>query len=63
MSFLAVYQQVMFWPRAVQIITLLMVVPLFLALGTPVRLAIEGGPRWLAVAGAAGAGDADRGAG
>lgn len=47
MSFLAVYQQVMFWPRAVQIITLLMVVPLFLALGTPVRLAIEGGPRWL----------------
>ena len=49
MSFLAVYQQVMFWPRAVQIITLLMVVPLFLALGTPVRLAIEGGPRWLGV--------------
>jgi cytochrome c oxidase assembly factor CtaG len=47
MSFLAVYQQVMFWPRAVQIITLLMVVPLFLALGMPVRLAIEGGPRWL----------------
>jgi cytochrome c oxidase assembly factor CtaG len=50
MSFLAVYQQVMFWPRAVQIIVLLMVVPMFLALGTPVRLAIEGGPRWLAMA-------------
>ncbi|GAA1954495.1 cytochrome c oxidase assembly protein [Catenulispora subtropica] len=50
MSFLGVYQQVLFWPRAVQIITLLMVVPLFLALGAPVRLAVEGGPRWLAVA-------------
>lgn len=49
MSFLGVYQQVLFWPRAVQIITLLMVVPLFLALGAPVRLAVEGGPRWLAV--------------
>jgi cytochrome c oxidase assembly factor CtaG len=48
MSFLGVYQQVMFWPRAVQIITLLMVVPLFLALGAPVLLAVEGGPRWLA---------------
>ncbi len=48
MSFLAVYQQVMFWPRAVQIITLLMVVPMFLALGMPLTLAIEGGPRWLA---------------
>ncbi|MBW8805039.1 MAG: cytochrome c oxidase assembly protein [Catenulisporales bacterium] len=50
MSFLGVYQQVLFWPRAVQVITLLMVVPLFLALGAPVRMAIEGGPRWLAVA-------------
>jgi cytochrome c oxidase assembly factor CtaG len=50
MSFLAVYQQVMFWPRAVQIIVLLMVVPMFLALGTPVRLVLEGGPRVLAVA-------------
>ncbi|MFD0637087.1 cytochrome c oxidase assembly protein [Catenulispora yoronensis] len=50
MSFLGVYQQVLFWPRAVQIITLLMVVPLFLALGAPVLLAVEGGPRWLAVA-------------
>jgi cytochrome c oxidase assembly factor CtaG len=29
---------------------LLMVVPLFLALGTPVRLMVEGGPRWLASA-------------
>ncbi|MEY9933621.1 cytochrome c oxidase assembly factor CtaG [Catenulispora sp. GP43] len=48
MSFLAVYQQVMFWPHAVQIITLLMVVPLFLALGMPLALVIEGGPRWLA---------------
>jgi cytochrome c oxidase assembly factor CtaG len=48
MSFLAVYQQVMFWPRAVQIITLLMVVPLFLALGMPLTLAVEGGPTWVA---------------
>ena len=50
MSFLGVYQQVMFWPRAVQIIMLLMVAPLFLALAMPVRLMIEGGPRWLAAA-------------
>lgn len=48
MSFLATYQQVMFWPRAVQIITLLMVVPLLLALGAPVRLAVEAGPARLA---------------
>jgi cytochrome c oxidase assembly factor CtaG len=48
MSFLGVYQLVLFWPRAVQIITLLMVVPLFLALGAPVKLAVEAGPRWLA---------------
>jgi cytochrome c oxidase assembly factor CtaG len=47
MSFLGVYQQVLFWARAVQIITLLMVVPLFLALGAPLGLAIEAGPRWL----------------
>jgi cytochrome c oxidase assembly factor CtaG len=47
MSFLGVYQQVLFWPRAVQIITLLMVVPLFLALGAPLSLAAEAGPRWL----------------
>ena len=50
MSFLGVYQQVLFWPRAIQVITLLMVVPLFLALGAPVRLAVEGGPRRLAAA-------------
>jgi cytochrome c oxidase assembly factor CtaG len=43
MSFLGTYQQVLFWPRAVQIITLLMVVPLFLALGAPVRLAVDAG--------------------
>jgi cytochrome c oxidase assembly factor CtaG len=48
MSFLATYQQVLFWPRAVQVITLLMVVPLLLALGSPVRLAVEAGPAWLA---------------
>lgn len=48
MSFLATYQQVLFWPRAVQIITLLMVVPLLLALGAPVRLAIDAGPGRLA---------------
>ena len=47
MSFLGVYQQVLFWDRAVQIITLLMVVPLFLALGSPVRLAIAAGPRFV----------------
>jgi cytochrome c oxidase assembly factor CtaG len=50
MSFLGTYQQVMFWPRAVQIITLLMVVPLFLALGAPIRLAVEAGPRPVAAA-------------
>ena len=48
MSFLATYQQVLFWPHAVQIITLLMVVPLMLALGAPVRLAVDAGPAWLA---------------
>ena len=47
MSFLGVYQQVLFWARSVQIITLLMVVPFFLALGAPLGLAIETGPRWL----------------
>jgi cytochrome c oxidase assembly factor CtaG len=48
MSFLATYQQVVFWARAVQIITLLMVVPLLLALGAPIALAVGGGPAWLA---------------
>lgn len=47
MSFLATYQQVVFWARAVQIVTLLMVVPLLLALGAPVALAVGGGPAWL----------------
>ncbi|MGC0416943.1 cytochrome c oxidase assembly protein [Embleya sp. AB8] len=38
MSFLGVYQDVLFWPRAVQNMLLLMVVPLFLAEGAPLTL-------------------------
>ncbi|KAA2258637.1 cytochrome c oxidase assembly protein [Solihabitans fulvus] len=37
-SFLGVYQDTLFWPRAVQNIWLLMVTPLMLALGAPVTL-------------------------
>ncbi|MYW06321.1 cytochrome c oxidase assembly protein [Streptomyces sp. SID3343] len=41
MSFLGVYQDVLFWPRAVQNMLLLMVVPLFLAEGAPLTLLRE----------------------
>jgi cytochrome c oxidase assembly factor CtaG len=40
-SFLGVYDDTLFWVRAVQNIVLLMVTPLFLALGAPVRLAAD----------------------
>jgi cytochrome c oxidase assembly factor CtaG len=45
MSFLGVYQRVLFWPRAVQNVLLLLVVPLFLALGRPLSLLIAAAPR------------------
>jgi cytochrome c oxidase assembly factor CtaG len=41
MSFLGVYQDVLFWPRAVQNMLLLMVVPLFMAEGAPLTLLRE----------------------
>jgi cytochrome c oxidase assembly factor CtaG len=45
MSFLGVYQSVLFWPRAVQNVLLLLVAPLFLALGRPLSLLIAAAPR------------------
>jgi cytochrome c oxidase assembly factor CtaG len=45
MSFLGVYQGVLFYIRAVQIVLLLLAVPLCLALGRPVSLAIAALPR------------------
>jgi cytochrome c oxidase assembly factor CtaG len=39
MSFVGVYQPVLFWVRAVQTILLLLAIPLFLALGKPLTLA------------------------
>ncbi len=44
MSGLAVYDQVLFWPAAVQNILLDLVAPLGLALGDPLRLAVEALP-------------------
>lgn len=44
MSFLGVYQGVLFYARAVQTILLLLTAPLFLALGRPVSLAIAAAP-------------------
>lgn len=40
LSFIGTYANTLFWVRAVQVITLLMVVPLCLALGSPVALAM-----------------------
>ena len=40
MSFVGVYQSVLFYVRAVQTVLLVLVVPLFLALGRPISLAI-----------------------
>jgi cytochrome c oxidase assembly factor CtaG len=45
MSFVGVYQPVLFWVRAVQTVLLVLVVPLFLALGRPISLAIAVLPR------------------
>ena len=45
MSFVGVYQNVLFWIRAVQTILLLLTAPLFLALGRPLSLAIAAAPR------------------
>jgi cytochrome c oxidase assembly factor CtaG len=44
MSFVGVYQPVLFYVRAVQTVLLVLVVPLFLALGRPVTLAITAFP-------------------
>jgi cytochrome c oxidase assembly factor CtaG len=44
MSFLGVYQDVLFWVRAVQNVLLLLVAPLFLALGRPLSLLIAARP-------------------
>jgi cytochrome c oxidase assembly factor CtaG len=45
MSFVGTYQPVMFYVRAVQTILLLLTIPLFLALGRPLTLAIAALPR------------------
>jgi cytochrome c oxidase assembly factor CtaG len=46
---LAVYDTTFFWVRAVQTVTLLMITPLLLAMGAPVRLLLDSLPRaaWL----------------
>jgi cytochrome c oxidase assembly factor CtaG len=46
MSFVGVYQPVLFYIRSVQTVLLLLVVPLFLALGRPLTLAIKALPRF-----------------
>jgi cytochrome c oxidase assembly factor CtaG len=45
MSWVGVYQSVLFYARAVQTVLLVLVVPLFLALGRPISLAIAVFPR------------------
>src|SRR5215469_18728570 len=45
MSWVGVYQPVLFYARSVQTILLLLVVPLFLALGRPLTLVIVSMPR------------------
>ena len=45
MSWVGVYQNVVFWVRSAQTILLLLVVPLFLALGRPLTLATAAAPR------------------
>ncbi len=45
MSWVGVYQPVLFWVRAVQTVLLVLVVPLFLALGRPITLASTVFPR------------------
>jgi cytochrome c oxidase assembly factor CtaG len=44
MSFIGTYDTTLFWPRAVQTVILLMVTPLFLALGMPLRLLMRALP-------------------
>jgi cytochrome c oxidase assembly factor CtaG len=44
MSFLGVYDTTLFWVRAVQTVMLLMVTPMFLALGMPIRLLMSAVP-------------------
>jgi len=44
MSFVGAYQEVLFYARAVQTVLLVLVVPLFLALGRPITLAIAALP-------------------
>jgi cytochrome c oxidase assembly factor CtaG len=46
MSFVGVYQPVLFYVRSVQTVLLLLVVPLFLALGRPLTLVIAAAPRF-----------------
>ncbi|HET6500141.1 MAG TPA: cytochrome c oxidase assembly protein [Amycolatopsis sp.] len=43
-SFLGVYDGTLFWPRAVQTVLLLMIVPLLLALGAPLTLVLATAP-------------------
>jgi cytochrome c oxidase assembly factor CtaG len=45
MSWVGVYQPVLFWVRAVQTVLLVLVVPLFLALGRPISLVLAVWPR------------------
>jgi len=45
MSWVGVYQSILFYARAVQTVLLVLVVPLFLALGRPVTLAAAVFPR------------------
>ena len=45
MSWVGVYQPVLFWVRAVQTILMLLAIPLFFALGRPLTLAIASLPR------------------
>lgn len=42
-SFLGVYDNELFWPRAVQVVVLLMITPLLLALGAPITLLLAAG--------------------
>ncbi|MFD2416576.1 cytochrome c oxidase assembly protein [Amycolatopsis pigmentata] len=43
-SFLGVYDDTLFWPRAVQTVVLLMIAPLLLALGAPLTLLLASVP-------------------
>jgi cytochrome c oxidase assembly factor CtaG len=45
MSFVGVYQPILFWVRALQTVLLVLVVPLFLTLGRPITLGVTAFPR------------------